>query len=418
MKQTVKHIKTRLSNNTKVVENYFFMTSLQLISSAFGILIYPYLIRTLSSETYGQYAFLFAIVAYFIDLTGFGFNLTGMKLITDHLYDSKQKSTILSGIFSAKMYLALLSVCILLPLTLLVPKLQEHRLLLAVLFTQVIAEIAYPQWYFRAIEKMKIVTWYQLFFRIASVPFIFFLVKSPADLLNYAIITTLSVVTPAILLLHHLIKKEQLQLRVVSPQQTFVFVREAFPVFISSFVETVKQESTTLVIGLMLGMREVAIFDLAKKIIMVPRMLLANINVAIFPKLRKNPSGKNIRKIIRYEWFTGLAAVIIVAALGYPAIYLLGGENMLGAYPVSILMSTTLLSWLITGAYIYHVFIPNKQNYLITLNQVTSFLSFGILLIPGILLLPGIYAIVCPLVLSSIAEIVFSGTVIRWKRLL
>lgn len=236
--------------------------------------------------------------------------------------------------------------------------------------------------------------------------------------MNYAIITTTSVIAPALLLLHQLTKKEQLQLRLVSIQKTFVFVREAFPVFISSFIETIKQESTTLAIGMILGMREVAIFDLARKIIMVPRMLLANINVAIFPKLRKNPSVQNIRRIIRYEWFTGVAAVAGVALLGYPAVYILGGETMLGAYPVSVLMSITLFAWLIIGAYIYHVFIPNKQNYLITLNQSVSLLSFVILLVPGIFFLSGIYAIVVPLVLSSIVEIVFSHSLIRKKGLL
>lgn len=394
------------------------MTSLQLISSAFGILLYPYLIRTLGSEAYGLYVFLFAIVAYFIDLTGFGFNLTGMKLITDHLNDTKQKSTIISGIFSAKIYLAILSVFILLPTVLLLPKLQEHRILLAVIFMQIIAEITFPQWYFRAIQQMKIVTWYQLFFRIASVPFIFILIKTPDDLMIYAVITTLTVIAPAVLLLGYLTKKEHLRLRLVSLQKTVVFIRGAFPVFLSSFIDTVKQETTTLIIGLMFGMRDVAIFDLAKKIIMVPRMLLANINVAIFPKLRKNPSVNNIRRIIRYEWLTGLAAVVCVLALGYPAVYILGGQNMLDAYPVSVLMSITLFGWLIVGAYIYHIFIPNNKNYLITLNQSVSLLSFVVMLVPGILFLPGIYAVVVPLALSAITEIVFSRIIIQQKGLL
>ena len=43
MKQ-LENIKLRFKNNGKVVENYFFMTALQIISSAFGVLIYPYLI--------------------------------------------------------------------------------------------------------------------------------------------------------------------------------------------------------------------------------------------------------------------------------------------------------------------------------------------------------------------------------------
>ena len=52
MKQ-LENIKLRFKNNGKVVENYFFMTALQIISSAFGVLIYPYLIRVLGAESYG-----------------------------------------------------------------------------------------------------------------------------------------------------------------------------------------------------------------------------------------------------------------------------------------------------------------------------------------------------------------------------
>ena len=415
MKQKLKHIRTKISNNSKVIENYFFMTSLPLISSAFGILLYPYLIRTLGSEAYGLYVFLLAIVAYFIDLIAFGFQLSGLKLISDNLNDNKQKSVILSGIISAKVYLAFFSVLIITPLIFFSKQLNEHRLLLSIIFAQIIAEIIFPQWYFRAIQQMKVVTLYQLSFRIASVPFILLFIKNPNDLIIYAIISTLSIILPAALLLYYLVKKEKLHLKIVCLKNTIQFLRESFPVFISIFMDTIKQESITLIIGLLFGMREVALFDLAKKIILLPRMMLSNINISIFPKLRKNPTSENIRRIIRYEWFTGLFTVAGITILGYPAIYLLGGQNMLDAYPIAILMSFTLLAWLIVGAYIYHIFIPNKLNYYITMNQAISLVSFVFFLIPGYILLPGIYTVVIPLVLSTFVEIYYSRTIVYKK---
>ena len=415
MKQKLKHIRTKISNNSKVIENYFFMTSLPLISSAFGILLYPYLIRTLGSEAYGLYVFLLAIVAYFIDLIAFGFQLSGLKLISDNLNDNKQKSVILSGIISAKVYLAFFSVLIITPLIFFSKQLNEHRLLLSIIFAQIIAEIIFPQWYFRAIQQMKVVTLYQLSFRIASVPFILLFIKNPNDLIIYAIISTLSIILPAALLLYYLVKKEKLHLKIVCLKSTIQFLRESFPVFISIFMDTIKQESITLIIGLLFGMREVALFDLAKKIILLPRMMLSNINISIFPKLRKSPTSENIRRIIRYEWFTGLFTVAGITILGYPAIYLLGGQNMLDAYPIAILMSFTLLAWLIVGAYIYHIFIPNKLNYYITMNQAISLVSFVFFLIPGYILLPGIYAVIIPLVLSTFVEIYYSRTIVYKK---
>ena len=45
------------NNNTKVVENYAFMTILQVLNICFYLLIYPFLIRVLGAESYGLYAF-------------------------------------------------------------------------------------------------------------------------------------------------------------------------------------------------------------------------------------------------------------------------------------------------------------------------------------------------------------------------
>ena len=56
-------LKSLFANNEKVVENYVFMTAMQIISSAFGILIYPYLIRVLGIEPYGSFVFAIAIIA-------------------------------------------------------------------------------------------------------------------------------------------------------------------------------------------------------------------------------------------------------------------------------------------------------------------------------------------------------------------
>ena len=66
MKFNISELKKTFVNNKKVVENYFFMTLLLVLNSFFGLLIYPYIIRTLGAEAYGTYIFASTVVNYLI----------------------------------------------------------------------------------------------------------------------------------------------------------------------------------------------------------------------------------------------------------------------------------------------------------------------------------------------------------------
>lgn len=411
-------LKNIILNNPKVVTNYFFMTVLQVFSSAFGILIYPYLIRTLGSEAYGSYIFALAIVNYFIDFIGFGFQLTGLQLIEENKSNPSKKSTILSTILSAKLYLAIISALIFIPSIWLSSNSNTNLVLAYIVFSQILAEVIYPQWYFRALQKTKIVTYIQLSSRIASLPFIFILINEPTDIIKYACISSISVILPAIILLFYIIKNDTLHIKLVSIKKCTNYIRDAFPIFTSSFIETFKQESIVLLTGLLFGMKEVAIVDLAKKILSMPRIILGNINVAIYPKLRLNPTVKNIKRILKYEWLIGFILISSLVTLGYPIILLLGGNGMTDAYPILIILSFTILSWLIVGAYNYHIFIPQKQNLTITKTQFVSLIGFIVLLIPNFIYSPNLQMIVLALSISSIIEIIYATQIIKKEKLL
>ena len=95
LKNTTGSIKQLFRNNMKVVENYFFSTILQMISSLFGILIYPYLIRSLGADSYGLYVFAFSVTTYFISFISFGFNFPAIKAIAQNKDNLHVKSTII-----------------------------------------------------------------------------------------------------------------------------------------------------------------------------------------------------------------------------------------------------------------------------------------------------------------------------------
>lgn len=411
-------IKNLALRNLKVIENYFFMTALQIISSLFGIIIYPYLIRTLGANSYGLYVFAFSVASYFISFISFGFDFPALKGIVENKNDLCIKSKIVSSIFSAKLYLSLVTLPIFLVLLSTIPIMKQNWIIFLFCYVQIIGEILFPIWYFQGIQKMKIVTFIQLGFRILTLPFIFIFVKYPDDCWIYSLIISVSIILGGAVSSFYLKFNDKITINLVSFNSLRIYFKDALPFFWSNSTGVLKQESVTLIIGAFFGMKEVALYDLAKKIIIIPRMLTMSINAALFPKIVDNIQKSVIRKIIRYETIIGMIVIVGVTLFGYWMIILLGGKSMSDSYPLAIILSFTVLVWLVVGSYINFIFIPNNQYYFVTRNQIVAFLSFFILAIPSVLYFNSFIAVIASLSISGLCEIIYCNYLIKKHNLL
>jgi len=410
-------IKTSISNNTKVIENYFFMSALQIINALFGILIYPYLIRVLGANSYGLYVFAFSVTTYFVSFISFGFNMPAVKLTVQNITNIQKKNEILSSIFTAKALLAAMSCLVFLVLLFTVPFLKLHKLVFLICFCQIFAEVLFPVWYFQAIQKMRIVTLIQLGFRFLSLPFIFLFIKKPDDYWMYALIATLSVLLSGISSVIYLKRNENIRYSFVSLNTLKSYFQDAMPFFWMNSTSTIKQESVTIIIGSFFGMRDVALFDLANKIILLPRMLTTSINGALFPKLIENIQKEVVKKIILYETLLGLGVMGGVVIFGRWIILILGGTAMLDSYPLAIILSATVLVWLVVGCYISFIFVPNNRYYFVTWNQFVAFGTFFLFCIVGMILFHTILTVVVALSLSGLSEIAYCNYLIKKHQL-
>jgi len=393
------------------------MTALQIINALFGILIYPYLIRVLGANSYGLYVFAFSVTTYFVSFISFGFNMPAVKLTVQNITNIQKKNEILSSIFTAKALLAAMSCLVFLVLLFTVPFLKLHKLVFLICFCQIFAEVLFPVWYFQAIQKMRIVTLIQLGFRFLSLPFIFLFIKKPDDYWMYALIATLSVLLSGISSVIYLKRNENIRYSFVSLNTLKSYFQDAMPFFWMNSTSTIKQESVTIIIGSFFGMRDVALFDLANKIILLPRMLTTSINGALFPKLIENIQKEVVKKIILYETLLGLGVMGGVVIFGHWIILILGGTAMLDSYPLAIILSATVLVWLVVGCYISFIFVPNNRYYFVTWNQFVAFGTFFLFCIVGMILFHTILTVVVALSLSGLSEIAYCNYLIKKHQL-
>ncbi|MEA4981652.1 MAG: oligosaccharide flippase family protein [Paludibacter sp.] len=418
MKDQYNKVKNIFNNNKKVVENYFFMTILQVLNSFFYLLIYPYLIRTLGLQSYGAYVFALSIVMYFITIVNFGFDVTGLKAIVDNADDKVKKAEVLSSVLTAKIYLETGCLILFSIIVFSIPQLRENSLLLYICFAQTIAYTLLPQWYFQGLQRMRVLTFVQLISKLLTLPFIFILIKTPADLNLFAVITSLGVIFSALTITFIIIIKDDLRMRWQPFKAITVWFKETLPFFLSNSMGSFKEQSIVVLAGALLGMQEVAVYDLANKIILVPRVMLMSINGALYPKISLNNTAKIVKRILKIETLIGILTIILIILFGKYVVIFMGGIQLVKAYPVSIILSVTVLSWLVVGAYHFFVFIPRNMYYVITKNQLIAFASTIIYLLLGFIFIKNIYVLAIAIALSGITEIIYSQFVTSKNKLL
>ena len=394
------------------------MTSLQLISSLFGILIYPFLIRNLGAESYGLYVFALSVTTYYSTFITFGFSFPAVKAIVQNKDNLQIKNDVISNVFTAKIYLLIISSFVFGVLLFYIPIMKNNWLIFAISFTQIIGDILFPTWYFQGVQKMHVVTYIQLTFRILSVPFIFLFVRLPADCWIFVLISSLSSILGGITCVIFLLKNEKIKYRFVPLTSLKNYFKDAMPFFWSSSAGTIKEQSVTIIIGTFFNMKDVALYDLANKIIILPRMLTMSINSALFPKIIENIQKNIIKEIIRIETYIGFGVILGVILFGHWAILILGGVTMLDSYILAVILSITVLVWLVVGCYINFIFVPEKKYYFVTRNQFVAFGTFFIFCIPGMYLFNNIIVVVLSLILSGLSEIVYCNYLIKKYKLL
>ena len=400
-----RHIIQRL-RETKVLENYSFMTALSIFSTLIGIIIYPYVIRVTGKDAYGTYVYALTIATFFQALMDYGFDSPCAKAVVQAKDDLAERSKIVTSVILLKLGLILIcgvafGICVVL-----MPFMQKNIALCMMAFIQIMATSLFPVWYFQGLKKMKFVTYINLGLRLSTIPLILWFVHAPKDIGVYALIVMASIVVGT-LIAYACLLADGIRLKRITAERLRVLLQDATPFFATSLTSSLKGFAIKTIIKQCFGVGEVAIYDLAEKIVTIPRFFTQNINGALFPEVVNNATPERVRRILKYERIIGISFAALVGLLSYPAVLILGGHDMLGAVPVSILLSATIYTWLVVGAYINFVFIPANRYYIITLNQVIALLSCVLLALGGMYIWHDITTAAAGLMISGFIEILF-----------
>src|SRR5690606_28772507 len=163
-----------------------------------------------------------------------------------------------SRVFTAKVYLEGLALLLFAGLVWTVPVMRENWLLMVLCFPNTLTNIIFPNWYYQGIQKMQVVTYIQLGFKLLSLPVIFLAVSAPGAAWIFALMSTVSNVAGGVVAAAMVRYKEGLKLRWVAFSELISGYKDALPFFWSTAAAAIKYQSISIIAGTFFSMSDVA----------------------------------------------------------------------------------------------------------------------------------------------------------------
>ncbi len=243
----------------------------------------PYLLRVIGPEHYGLIAFSQAVMAYFVTLNDYGFNLSATRELAVRRDDPVLRSELYSAVMTIKLSLCIVSFLILCALTHFVPRFHDSAPVFFASFGIVVGTMLFPQWFFQGIEKMYWISMVNLTANIIFTIGIYFLVRHSSDYLMAAIVQAAGKLLAGILGVIILFSTEHVRLSVPTVAQLRHRLEDGWHLFMSSAAATLYTSSNAVVLGFVCGMTEVGYFSAAYKIFAAGQGVVSPMCQAIYP---------------------------------------------------------------------------------------------------------------------------------------
>lgn len=360
---------------TGVLENYAWISLVNIASPLIGLVLYPFVIRRIGTESYGYYVFAQAVAFYAVQIISFGLDIPPAKRVVECRGDKKRQSRLLMDVLAVKSVVFLLVSLPFLIMIHVIPMLSTHKTLFLFSFGMLFAELFNVQWFYQGIKKMSVTSITTLFFRILMIPAVYLYIKGPEDNVTYMCITSAALMLGPFCSLMWLFIGEGLRPVRIEIAGMRSIVRECLPFFGAYFFGQLKTSTLSVLIGVFVGMTEVSIFDLGNKIVTIIKSFTQSINTVLFPEIMNDAKPARIERVLRYERYVSFVVMVGILLFGYPVVWLLGGREMLLAYPVAVILGFTVYASLLSAAFQQFVFVPHGRYIYVTMTQVISLVT-------------------------------------------
>ena len=396
----------------KVLKNYAYNLSYQLLVIILPIITTPYVTRVFSSNDLGTYGYFNSIVTYFILLATLGVANYGTKEISSHRNDIRKNFW---GIYTLQFGATCLSILLYIILCFTFSFMQNP--VAYILGLSLLSKGMDISWLFQGLEDFRKITVRNITVKLVGVVSIFLFVKSPGDLYLYVSLLTvfellgqLSMWFPA----HEFIGKPHLDLYYAKQHLKPVILLFLPQIAISLYVTL---DRTML--GALASTTDVGIYDQALKLVNILLTLVTSLGSVMLPRVSNLLSKGNNEAVNRMHQISFLIYNLVI----FPTIagmliinndfvkFFLGNDFQEARYAIAIMIFRMFfIGW--TNIMGIQILIPhNKNKEFLTSTTVPAIISVGL----NLLLLPK-FGYIGAAIVSVLTEVFVWGIQLYFTR--
>ena len=396
----------------KVLKNYAYNLSYQLLVIILPIITTPYVTRVFSSNDLGTYGYFNSIVTYFILLATLGVANYGTKEISSHRNDIRKNFW---GIYTLQFGATCLSILLYIILCFAFSFMQNP--VAYILGLSLLSKGMDISWLFQGLEDFRKITVRNITVKLVGVVSIFLFVKSPGDLYLYVSLLTvfellgqLSMWFPA----REFIGKPHLDLYYAKQHLKPVILLFLPQIAISLYVTL---DRTML--GALASTTDVGIYDQALKLVNILLTLVTSLGSVMLPRVSNLLSKGNNEAVNRMHQISFLIYNLVI----FPIIagmliinndfvkFFLGNDFQEARYAIAIMIFRMFfIGW--TNIMGIQILIPhNKNKEFLTSTTVPAIVSVGL----NLLLLPK-FGYIGAAIVSVLTEVFVWGIQLYFTR--
>ncbi|QIK61570.1 oligosaccharide flippase family protein [Dysgonomonas sp. HDW5A] len=389
-------------NNYKFIENFSYLSLLQIFNLLVPLITYPYLIRVVGPEMYGTVVFAQSIIGYFSLVIEFGFNISGTKSISENVHDTRKISEVVSSILLLKLMLWIICLGVLALCMWMLPVMREHKILYLFAFTFTFNEFLFPQFFFQGIEKLKYVTFINVFTRSIFLVLVFFVIKDQSDYFKIPLLNGLGAFIGGMIALYIVFVKEKIRFVLPSIQIMKTYFIESFTIFSTKLSYNLRDKTVIVLVGILFTKTVVAYYDLAMKLVGLFTSLYQTVPVAVLPRLIKNRNHSFSKLVFIATIFVGVLYSLLIFIFSKQIVLFLGGEELAPAIPYVILLTISATFFAVNTLLNYYLIINSDKNIMLKTTFYSLFLFIALL--PILFLKCNLYVLVIIFISSIVFE--------------
>jgi len=398
----MRRIQGKMDKN--LISNTLFLYLLTFSTYLFGLATVPYLTRVLGAITYGKTGVALAYMSYVAIIMDLGFILSATQKVVENKNNLEYIGKLLFSVTAAKTFLGIIVTILFISYVLISDNMRSDLWFYLFYLIAYLVNAFLPDFFYRGIEKMKVITYRTLLVKAIFMCSTFVLVRQETDYWKVPLITLIGNSIAIVIMYYDLWKNYHVKMYIAPLSEVVRHVRDTIPFFISRIASTVYQALNTIILSLIYGNSAViGYYTSADKIISLSKTGSSPIADSLYPYMIRERNFKLVKRFLLITMPIILIGGVFLFVFAEPICCFLFGNGYAEAGNILRCLLPIMVVILPTYILCFPVMVPlglsKYANFSNVLGMSIQIAGLILLIIKGVL---NVYSI-C--ILSSITEV-------------